>query len=100
MTFYPNLIRDMLCTKSHIYVAKVTEKHVCVVKCCWIISLLQCMAIIRLPSDTFALWQLTVTLFMRFKFSLQVSNKYSIFKFLVFIRVVSTIHVASTQELY
>jgi len=64
------------------------------------LRLLQCIAIIRLPSDTFARRQLTVTLFVRSKFSLQVSNKYSIFKFLVFIRVVSTIHVASTQELY
>jgi len=29
----------MLCTRSHMYVAKVTEKHVCVVKYCWIIFL-------------------------------------------------------------
>jgi len=31
----------MLCTKSHIYVARVTKKHVCVVKCCWILSLVR-----------------------------------------------------------
>jgi len=31
----------MLCTKSHVYVAKVTRKHVFVVKCCWILTLVR-----------------------------------------------------------
>ena len=28
----------MLCIESHIHIARVTKKHVCVVKCCWILS--------------------------------------------------------------
>jgi len=31
----------MLCTKSHIHVARITKKHVCAVKCCWILSLVR-----------------------------------------------------------
>ena len=112
---------------SHIYVAKVTTKHVCVVKCCWILSLVRCHAsvhfsqtcpgdsrraicvtlaylksfsvaprlrllqrfeIMRLPSDTFARRQLTVTPIMRFKFHYK-SPKYYVFKFLVSIKVVT-----------
>ena len=38
----------MLCTKSHIYVAKVTKKHVCVVKCCWILSLVRHHAMVHI----------------------------------------------------
>ena len=31
----------MLCTKSRIHVARITQKLVCAVKCCWILSLVR-----------------------------------------------------------